>query len=479
MNFKRPSFRRGGSTGIDQLTPRIKAQRGYIGDYPISFQNPTKQIGIDFPSTTMGMSIPTGNQVMAKSFPADASKMGVASVAKTRPTKKITSDFEEMVEIGGYGTIPKGPETDLNKLPSWMLSAIGTEETRKILRDRENLEEIKKQENKFLPNEGPKKVNFDEIVEEVVINPKDKKEPEEKPEETFEDIFEKEKSKLEKLIGEDEDKGLAAIALSEAIGTPGNLADKAAVLNKQLLKILGDRKKDRKDIAKLAYSATKEIQKAKIVAGKEGFSEKQFNNLRSLKKIVNDKTGSYTEAQKKAAAAEIKITEDVIKSIGGKDEKDISLTGLNQAGALIDDLSKIARRLKKLEKGSAKYIELLEEYTAKRNFALGFNNAGLNNGIRTTDAILKSGGINLKDGGRIKLAEGTPIGQGETPTAQVEQLSYAELRNRLPKEITNDVVQLLANSQEALQDFAYIRTQGDVSKFNMKYGVTLVLPAST
>ena len=31
MNFKRPSFRKGGSTGIDQLTPRKKFQFGTPG----------------------------------------------------------------------------------------------------------------------------------------------------------------------------------------------------------------------------------------------------------------------------------------------------------------------------------------------------------------------------------------------------------------------------------------------------------------
>ena len=31
MNFKRPSFRKGGSTGIGQLTPRIKAKIGFPG----------------------------------------------------------------------------------------------------------------------------------------------------------------------------------------------------------------------------------------------------------------------------------------------------------------------------------------------------------------------------------------------------------------------------------------------------------------
>ena len=66
-----------------------------------------------------------------------------------------------------------------------------------------------------------------------------------------------------------------------------------------------------------------------------------------------------------------------------------------------------------------------------------------------------------------------------TPTAPVKKMDYAELRNRLPKEITDDVIQLISKSQEAMQDFAYIRTQGDVDSFNIKYGVNLVLPANT
>ena len=69
---------------------------------------------------------------------------------------------------------------------------------------------------------------------------------------------------------------MLAIALSDAIGTEGTIADKAAALNKSLLKIVGERKANRRDIAKLAYSATKEIEKAKIAAGKVSDSQKKF-----------------------------------------------------------------------------------------------------------------------------------------------------------------------------------------------------------
>ena len=57
-----------------------------------------------------------------------------------------------------------------------------------------------------------------------------------------------------------------------------------------------------------------------------------------------------------------------------------------------------------------------------------------------------------------------------------DQDMYAALRRRLPPEITNDVVRLIAYNQEAFADFANISDQSDVESFNKKYNVELVLP---
>jgi hypothetical protein len=59
----------------------------------------------------------------------------------------------------------------------------------------------------------------------------------------------------------------------------------------------------------------------------------------------------------------------------------------------------------------------------------------------------------------------------------VQSLDFATLRARLPREISDDIVRLIADSGEALTDFAGIRTQQDVDKFNETYKVNLVLPA--
>jgi hypothetical protein len=83
------------------------------------------------------------------------------------------------------------------------------------------------------------------------------------------------------------------------------------------------------------------------------------------------------------------------------------------------------------------------------------------------------------DGGRVGLAfGGDPMMPevADAPQEQVQDLSYTELRSRLPQEISNDIVQLLANSKQALMDFANIQTGEDIAAFNQQYDVNLTLP---
>jgi len=83
------------------------------------------------------------------------------------------------------------------------------------------------------------------------------------------------------------------------------------------------------------------------------------------------------------------------------------------------------------------------------------------------------------DGGRVGLAfGGDPMMPevADAPQEQVQDLSYTELRSRLPQEISNDIVQLLANSKQALMDFANIQTGEDIASFNQQYDVNLTLP---
>jgi hypothetical protein len=69
-----------------------------------------------------------------------------------------------------------------------------------------------------------------------------------------------------------------------------------------------------------------------------------------------------------------------------------------------------------------------------------------------------------------EVVEETPEQSSSAP------LTYDELRLRLPPEVSDDVVKLLASSDGALLEFSNIATQQDVDEFNVKYGVELVLP---
>ena len=558
MYYKRPSFKRGGPTGIAQLTPSRQgyAGGGNIGGGGIGGRNLGTRTGFNVilnefgmpyqkpPSTykpnfnlkgssytprnyplsvinkipkPMGAMATTGG-VLAALAPVGGTILGLANMNKAKTLEGLnymksmnnSGAFDETAMIGvdgekgefeKYGEelkkIDAEGKTKIGLMDNFFMDEKGrypkffgrTED--RVARGQDEKEIFEDSINVDIDMRGDpaqftgedELTDFDAIVEKVVPNKKIDDDTPKEP--TFEDTYEKEKSRIEKLLGDDDQKGMAAIALSEAIGTPGTIADKAAVLNKSLLGIMVGKKKDKKDIAKLAYTATKEIEKAKIMAGKEGFSERNYKRMTELQKIISDTTGTYNEAQKKAAAAEYAIAEKVISSVGGKKDT-TKILDPDKALKNLKDFEKGAKKLAKMDKTSAEYAEALESYMARIEFLSNYPE--LMASIRRIDAA-NVGVLNKKDGGRIGFANGTPmeesiqvsetVGQGEVPTAQTAQLSFEEIRNRLPKEITDDVVRLISGSNEALQDFSYIRTQGDVDKFNMKYGVTLVLPQST
>ena len=90
--------------------------------------------------------------------------------------------------------------------------------------------------------------------------------------------------------------------------------------------------------------------------------------------------------------------------------------------------------------------------------------------------LAKGGRVEYQMGGDVNMGGGADMSQMPT-NEPIQKIDYETLRARLPKEITDDIVRLIASSPEALEDFATIQTQQDVVLFNQKYDVELVLPA--
>ena len=125
------------------------------------------------------------------------------------------------------------------------------------------------------------------------------------------------------------------------------------------------------------------------------------------------------------------------------------------------------------EDGSEKEAKLIEDI---QRYYLQFARTGELPDFSVTENFATGGRAGYMVGGGADMDMATATtDQGSMPTRKMP-IDYDTLRARLPKEITDDVVRLIAASPEALEDFATIATQQDVDQFNQKYSVNLVLP---
>jgi len=129
------------------------------------------------------------------------------------------------------------------------------------------------------------------------------------------------------------------------------------------------------------------------------------------------------------------------------------------------------RRLKeKLSKSSGRDAGM------KKGGRVKMEEGGISSDYTETDTVEEDNNRGMMNLVATQTTQTTPAPVQQISAEQVKPLTYDELRARLPKEITNEVVNLLSKSQQALVDFANITTQKDVVEFNAKYGVNLVLP---
>ena len=232
------------------------------------------------------------------------------------------------------------------------------------------------------------------------------------------------------------------------------------------------------DIESAEIAARAKIREAEIEAGagQDQFAfEKQqaaYNNLIKQQREL--------ENQKDALIKQKPTAEEL-----GQQANEFATVDTTQLDAQIAEIDK---RLEDNAKLQALYSDSEEDETRKALLkAIGNGQYSFEDLIvYDQTGALPTEESGFKTGGRVGLQEGgqpmqASMNMDQAPAAgmtadSVQKLSFEELRSRLPNSITDDIVTLIANSEQALVDFANIQTQQDVSAFNQKYEVNLQMP---
>jgi hypothetical protein len=296
MYFKRPSFRRGGPTGIGQLTPRVHANMG-------------------FPNFGVGQGDNTGYQKYLETMRANKASEQPSGIASMILGKRYTNpnfvspflkpDAPFFSNRTGFEFMNLGAQRDGNKItrtadtPSADVNVYdddmegmfsGVTEGRFVTMDDGRITDTKTGET----------VTEDQISI-ILENEKSKEKIDLNSEGTGElsmkDAISDEVDILKELLkGTGMSKGEKALLAAKAIRTPGTIADKLEVGGDLALKEIKEQKKQEKAIILTAYKNYK----AKDLAGdKMNREETLVKNLvnRQLKDPKNTKSKSQLELE--------------------------------------------------------------------------------------------------------------------------------------------------------------------------------------
>ena len=501
MYFKRPSFRRGGNIGggimsgtdmgtrtgfqnpvIDFLNRNVLGRNTQIGTTPLS--NVSESVGIEqlLKGTDTRGSVNTTPQTVEELYKRRGEKLKrsgdyIGSLVDNTyrdkegnlrdiTTGEIITDTTTSTSSGIAEIVSDGPAGDQITMLSDEAKGAATEAL---------LKSIEEKKKKVEPGSDDSSITLDPYEE-----------------------IKKEKDFLSEMLkNEGLERGEIALIAARAIGEEGSFKDKLDKAVELALPVVRRRNKEDKALTLTAYKAFKEKEAAQAKAGQDTTGIKdlkyQANILRKsgdpqytdksqeeiISIIIKDKFGDADSNTRKKNLSDKTVVGEIYDRYSSvKDAK-------TQLDLYIEEkYTKKNKTIDTADKKLLRYQKALEE--AKKDFNL-FTSIPEFGDIHPNilDAYERLG---VKDGGRIKRALGSPstgeqvitteaqtIG-AETAEKPVLKLDYAQLRDRLPPEITDDVVQLLANSEEALQEFAYIQTQNDVDAFNLKYGVNLIIP---
>ena len=248
-----------------------------------------------------------------------------------------------------------------------------------------------------------------------------------------------------------------------------------------------------KDLSE-TFGERKALYDQKQYARKLGIAEQKADSVRDENKIKLELAlVEATDSGNKELMSELQ-TKIRVK----KQELQVPLEGTAGQKAVVEVIKGIPRELYQqwfstskrevdengqYEPGSADYYDAIQ--LEVQGFA-GSYISGLIDAVKGEVDNMYSVNQGLAKGGRVGLqGGGDPMmeqmpGPGATQTTTMEQqptqITFAELRKRLPPEVTDKVITLLTQSEEALLDFTRIQVPEDINKFNQKYGADLTLP---
>ena len=229
--------------------------------------------------------------------------------------------------------------------------------------------------------------------------------------------------------------------------------------------IIGDAIEQESDeeIARLKAQEGKTYEFEKKLGAYEGFQKTISSNIKKINSIDN----------------EIKQKQEELATIQSGEKGEIDTVKVDSINKKIESLRKEGQDLADSNKQLKRRSEIVlgSESDLDRQVRLEREEGNITvaefNEYKRTGKLPES--LAKAEGGRVGYQEGARV---DTPTAsKVAALDYGTLRARLPQQIGDDIVKLIADSGEALTDFANIRTQQDVDKFNETYKVNLVLPS--
>ena len=232
-----------------------------------------------------------------------------------------------------------------------------------------------------------------------------------------------------------------------------------------------------------------------IDADIELVNQEHANKIKELEKEAElEGPDSTTYAKKQAAdaykatfAPELKNLDNLIASTTGDQRKEYELQKAGLVNKIIEGQQSIYLGKKTNDEFAREVIiKVLEGFKAGGELEDQTGISAAFNAIATfypnyksllgPDFVLPE---EKAEGGRIGYREGSftaPTSSIQTEASQTQDLSFAELRSRLPNSISDDIVTVLSNSKQALLDFANIRDQRDVEEFNQRYNLNLTIP---